>query len=131
LSTAIQMQGQVAGWCREQGIDPPLALKVGVHHGPAIAMTANGRLDYFGRTVNLAARVADQSRGSDVVVLREVLDQADQSVLEVPWKITTDSFTARLRGLDQHRHLVRLTIADAGHASAGAAVPPAADAARA
>jgi class 3 adenylate cyclase len=47
-----------------EDIDRPLVLKVGVHHGPAIAMTANDNLDYFGRTVNLAARVADQPRGS-------------------------------------------------------------------
>ena len=76
LATALRLQDEVGAWCQDQGIDPPLALKVGVHHGPAIAMTANDRLDYFGRTVNLAARVADQSRGGDVVVLREVLDQA-------------------------------------------------------
>jgi class 3 adenylate cyclase len=41
-------------------------------------MTANDHPYYFGRTVNLAARVADQSRGGEVVALREVLDQADQ-----------------------------------------------------
>jgi class 3 adenylate cyclase len=114
LSTAIQLQGEVTAWCRNQGIEPPLVLKVGVHHGPAIAMTANGRLDYFGRTVNLAARVADQSRGGDVVILRQVLDQADQSVVEGRG-IAMESFTARLRGLDDERHLVRLTGADAGH----------------
>jgi class 3 adenylate cyclase len=64
VGTAIGLQGQVGAWCRELGIDPPLALKIGVHHGPAIAMTANDHLDYFGRTVNLAARLADQSRVS-------------------------------------------------------------------
>jgi class 3 adenylate cyclase len=108
LSTAIQLQGEVTAWCRKQGIEPPLVLKVGVHHGPAIAMTANGRLDYFGRTVNLAARVADQSRGGDVVILRQVLDQADQSVV-AGRGIAMESFTARLRGLDDEHQLVRLT----------------------
>jgi adenylate cyclase len=113
LSTAIGLQGQVATWCREQGIDPPLALKVGVHHGPAIAMTANDHLDYFGRTVNLAARVADQSRGGDVVVLRDVLDQADRSLFRGRDDITTQSFTARLRGLAHDQRLVRLVVAGA------------------
>jgi class 3 adenylate cyclase len=104
LGTAIRLQAEVTAWCREQGIEPPLVLKVGVHHGPAIAMTANGQLDFFGRTVNLAARVADQSRGGDVVVLRRVLDQA-----EPPEGVTAESFTATLRGLDTEQHLVRLT----------------------
>jgi adenylate cyclase len=107
LATAIRLQDEVGGWCQDQGIDPPLALKVGVHHGPAIAMTANGRLDYFGRTVNLAARVADQSRGGDVVVLREVLDQAGRPAPGGPG-LAAEPFTTRLRGLDSGQHLVRL-----------------------
>jgi class 3 adenylate cyclase len=108
LGTAIRLQGEVTAWCRDQGIEPPLVLKVGVHHGPAIAMTANDRLDYFGRTVNLAARVADQSRGGDVVVLRHVFDQADQSAVERRG-LMVESFTTRLRGLENEQHLVRLT----------------------
>jgi class 3 adenylate cyclase len=83
-------------------------LKVGVHHGLAIAMTANDNLDYFGRTVNLAARVADQSQGGDVVLLRHVLGQADPS-LTAGSGVTAEPFTARLRGLDDDQHLVRLT----------------------
>ena len=38
--------------------DRPVALKIGIHHGAAIAVTLNDELDYFGQTVNIAARVA-------------------------------------------------------------------------
>jgi adenylate cyclase len=110
LRTAVRLQSQVTAWCQEQSIDPPLSLKVGVHHGPAIAMTANDQLDYFGRTVNLAARVADQSRGGDVVVLRSVLDQADRAALTGHAGVAAESFTTRLRGLAQEQRLVRLTV---------------------
>jgi adenylate cyclase len=112
-------------WCREQGIDPPLTLKVGVHHGPAIAMTANGHLDYFGRTVNLAARLGDQSRGGDLVLLRSVLGQAAWPELGSRSGITAESFTTRLRGIDDEQHLVRLTVpaAAAGPAREQAAQP--------
>jgi adenylate cyclase len=94
----------------EQDIEPPLVLKIGVQHGPAIAMTANDNLDYFGRTVNLAARVADQSQGGDVVLLRDVLGQADPSITHASG-ITAEPFTTRLRGLDEDQYLVRLTTA--------------------
>ena len=50
----------------------PLVLKLGLHDGPCIAVTLNDRLDYFGRTVNLAARLQGQSRGGDVVVSAEL-----------------------------------------------------------
>jgi class 3 adenylate cyclase len=118
LRTALQLQAHVTAWCREQSIDPPLSLKVGVHHGPAIAMTANDQLDYFGRTVNLAARVADQSRGGDVVVLRDVLGPAGQSLLG-ECGAAAEPFTARLRGLAHDQRLLRLTVQPARVAHRG------------
>jgi adenylate cyclase len=111
LATAIGLQQEVTAWCLKQDIEPPLVLKVGVHRGPAIAMTANGRLDYFGRTVNLAARIADSSRGGDVVMLRQVLDEADRSLID-RHGLTTESFTTRLRGIDDDQYLTRLTVTD-------------------
>jgi adenylate cyclase len=109
LQAALRMQERVASWCREEGIEPPLILKLGVHAGPVIAMTANDRLDYFGRTVNVAARLGEQSRGQDVVLLREVFDRAEptRDALSAP---AVESFTAPLRGLESESELVRLTI---------------------
>jgi adenylate cyclase len=115
LRAALRLQGEVGAWCREQGIDPPLVLKIGVHHGPAIAMTANDHLDYFGRTVNVAARLADQGRGGDVVVLSSVLDEASGSV----YSGRRESFTARLRGVASEQRLVRLLVSS-GSSSSGA-----------
>ena len=37
--------------------DKALILKIGIHTGASIAVTLNDRLDYFGQTVNIAARV--------------------------------------------------------------------------
>ncbi len=49
-----------------------LVLKAGLHAGPCIAVTQNERLDYFGSTVNIAARLVGLSRGGDIVVSDEV-----------------------------------------------------------
>jgi class 3 adenylate cyclase len=59
----------------------PLLLKGGIHTGPCIAITQNGRLDYFGSTVNLAARLVGLSSGRDVVVSSAVT--ADPEVAEL------------------------------------------------
>jgi class 3 adenylate cyclase len=48
----------------------PLTLKAGIHTGPCIAVTLNDRLDYFGTTVNLAARLEGLSTGEDVIISR-------------------------------------------------------------
>lgn len=62
----------------------PLALKVGVHAGPCIAVEQNGLLDYFGSTVNLAARLVELSSGEELVVSDAVLMDAEVKALGLP-----------------------------------------------
>jgi class 3 adenylate cyclase len=50
------------------GSAPGLKLRVGLHAGPCLAVDANGHVDYFGRTVNVAARV-ESLGGADELVL--------------------------------------------------------------
>jgi len=47
---------------------------VGIHAGPVVFQDG----DYFGRTVNLAARIAEYARPGEVVVSQEVVDAADR-----------------------------------------------------
>jgi adenylate cyclase len=46
---------------------------VGIHAGPVIFQEG----DYFGRTVNVAARIAEYARPGEVVVSQEVVDAAE------------------------------------------------------
>jgi adenylate cyclase len=55
-----------------QGLPPA---HVGIHVGPVVFQDG----DYFGRTVNTAARIADYARPGEVLVSQEVLDAADQA----------------------------------------------------
>lgn len=47
---------------------PPLALKAGLHSGPCLAINQNDRLDYFGSTVNFAARLCGLASGADLIL---------------------------------------------------------------
>jgi adenylate cyclase len=62
---ALDMVEGVAG----HGFPPA---RVGLHAGPVIFQEG----DYFGRTVNIAARIADYARPGEVVVSQEVVDVA-------------------------------------------------------
>ena len=46
----------------------PLALKVGLHCGPCLVINQNERLDYFGSTVNISARLCGLCNGSDLLL---------------------------------------------------------------
>jgi len=81
----------------------PLMLKVGIHTGPCIAVTLNDRLDYFGGTVNLAARLEGLSTGGDVVVSPSVY--ADPEVLELleqsAGSLAAEPFEMMIKGFDE------------------------------
>jgi adenylate cyclase len=51
-----------------------LPAHVGVHAGPVVFQEG----DYFGRTVNLAARIAEYARPGEVLVSQEVVDAAEE-----------------------------------------------------
>jgi len=53
-----------------------IGVKLGVHEGPCLAVRANERLDFFGTTVNIAARLQAQARSGELVVLRELANDA-------------------------------------------------------
>jgi class 3 adenylate cyclase len=83
----------------------PLMLKVGIHSGPCIAVTLNDRLDYFGCTVNMAARLEGLSTGGDVVIsdavhtdpeIAEMLDSTSSDLTAQPFEVT-------LKGFDEER----------------------------
>jgi adenylate cyclase len=63
---ALEMVERVAG------ADLPPA-HVGLHAGPVVVQDG----DYFGRTVNTAARIAEYARPGEVVVSQEVVDTAE------------------------------------------------------
>jgi class 3 adenylate cyclase len=53
-----------------------LLLKIGIHEGPCLAVTLNDRLDYFGQTVNMAARVQALATGDAVFATEPVIRHA-------------------------------------------------------
>lgn len=71
LRAALNVQEQITGFNHAHG-DMALSIKMGLHCGRCIVVNLNDRLDYFGSTVNLAARLQGQSRGGDIVLSEEV-----------------------------------------------------------
>jgi class 3 adenylate cyclase len=76
-----------------------LVLKIGIHEGPCLAVMLNERQDYFGRTVNIAARVQSLSLAQEIHITGPVLDApAVVDILE-RWSIKPIQKHAALRGI--------------------------------
>ncbi len=84
------------------GIEP-LTLKAGLHAGPCIAVTLNDRLDYFGSTVNMAARLESLSTGNDVIISRVLYDDPEVRDLISDELLQATPFEMSLKGFQEER----------------------------
>jgi class 3 adenylate cyclase len=95
----------VARWGAFAASKPAVAdvdIKVGVAAGPCTIVTANGVLDYFGQTVNTAARVQHLAGAREIVVAAELCAG------ELEGLAVRERFEARVKGIDAPLSLVRL-----------------------
>ena len=96
LRAAVDMHARVADFNADAG-EQLITLKVGVHTGTCLAVTLNGRLDYFGQAVNLAARVQALSEGNDIVLTDEMLRVAGVRELLAGYAVQAEA--AELKGI--------------------------------
>jgi class 3 adenylate cyclase len=108
LRAALAIQEGFAAWCRAEGIVPPMVLRIGLHSGPAVAINANQRLDYFGRTVNLAARIQRQAHGGEIALVAALWDEPAIRALAHEKGALAERFDAQLPGIEGAVELVRL-----------------------
>ncbi|MBL8120561.1 MAG: adenylate/guanylate cyclase domain-containing protein, partial [Anaerolineae bacterium] len=79
-------------------VQQPIQLKVGLHYGACIAVTLNERLDYFGSTVNRAARLEGFSSGMDVIVSQAVFDDPEVRAMLEQGELQAEAFETQLKG---------------------------------
>jgi adenylate cyclase len=90
-----------------EGVRPP-NLKAGIHFGPCIAVTLNDRLDYFGSTVNIAARLGGLSAGGEIIISDAVANDPEVRALLNEPRVKPEAFEANVKGYDETLRLVRI-----------------------
>ena len=106
LAAALHIRQEIGRFNREHG-EPALVLKMGAHCGPSIAVTLNENLDYFGQTVNIAARVQSFADAGEIC-LTEALYTAS-GVRQLLAGHDVEEFDAPLRGVEGNARVYRVT----------------------
>ncbi len=107
VRAAIAVQERVAAFnAAQEAAGEAVVIKLGLHRGPCIAVTLNDRLDYFGSTVNLAARLQGQSRGGDIVLSHDML--GDPEAARLLGRHVLEEDAADLRGFNRRIGFLRL-----------------------
>jgi len=76
-----------------------LLLKIGIHEGPCLAVVLNDRQDYFGTTVNIAARVQSLADSRAILATRSVVTDPQASALLETSGLKLVSQDRALRGI--------------------------------
>jgi class 3 adenylate cyclase len=105
VRAALSIQDDVENFNHGRA-DAGIVLKLGLHGGSCIAVTAGGVLDYFGSVVNTASRLEHQCRGGEVIVSEAV--SADSEAREALTGRALVEDSATLRGLSEPVRFVRV-----------------------
>jgi class 3 adenylate cyclase len=76
-----------------------LLLKIGIHEGPCLAVVLNDRQDYFGQTVNIAARVQALADSRTILATSAVVSHPQASTLLKKSGLEPQPQSRALRGI--------------------------------
>ncbi|HKU08176.1 MAG TPA: DUF5939 domain-containing protein [Bradyrhizobium sp.] len=105
VSAALHILGEIERYNAEHGA-PGFILKIGAHCGPSIAVTLNENLDYFGQTVNVAARVQSLADAGEICISEALYSAPGVSALLAGHNLT--AFDAPLRGVEGNACVYRV-----------------------
>lgn len=106
VRAATLVLSRVGAFCEAREHGALLAIKLGINAGPCYIVTANGTLDYFGQTVNVASRIQHLAEAGDLVMPAHLLDELSPDVRRgVEEK---ERFVAQVKGVAAPLELLRL-----------------------
>ncbi|HEY4002273.1 MAG TPA: DUF5939 domain-containing protein, partial [Candidatus Xenobia bacterium] len=84
-----------------------LGLKIGLHEGPAVAINADQRVDYFGQTVNIAARVQALADAGEIVMTDTLYRSVGVANILGRLDAVRSEMEAELKGVSQKTLVIR------------------------
>jgi adenylate cyclase len=104
FTAGIAMIQAFNAWMTEQALEHPPGLRAGIHVGPALCVhTEASGLDYFGRTVNIAARTEGQAGPGQIAWTQDVHDRIQHLIADVE----VERLDAELKGIAQSQAVFR------------------------
>jgi class 3 adenylate cyclase len=98
LMAGLKMRAAMSELNKQRG-SKDLVVKIGIHEGPCLAVMLNERQDYFGQTVNIAARVQSLSTSQEIHITAPVIESPGVVTILEKEEIRPIQKHAALRGI--------------------------------
>ena len=104
IEAAAEGLKSVQARCTNPVTGTPLHIRIGIHRGATLAVPVNGINDYFGQTVNIAARIENEAEASQCLISNAVLERthaqdAFRAVVNQPTFSETEARNIALKGI--------------------------------
>ena len=106
LQASIVMQQSMHEFNRQMD-SGDIAIRIGINVGSSISVTLNGRLDYYGATVNLAARLQAEGLAGDISMTQSV--GKDHAVNKILRSYNPRLVEKRLKGIEGTVPILQIT----------------------
>ena len=100
----------------DKKLDATVHIRVGIHAGTAAVVPLNGINDYFGQTVNTAARIEGKCQKDELLVTEAIFDDADaaETIAELKREgvidVVEEPLVLELKGVEHPVKAYRLQI---------------------
>jgi class 3 adenylate cyclase len=106
VKAAIEMLQGIEEFNR--GISNKLSLKIGIHRGHSIVVTLNDRLDYFGQTVNIAARVQGLADADEIYISQDAYSYPSVDDALAGCNVSPEQVV--VKGVSETLHVHKITV---------------------
>ena len=100
LRAAMRMREAMRKINKDRGAED-LALNIGLHEGPCLAVMLDERQDYFGLSVNIASRVQELADPTAILATTPIIEGAEAAGLVGESGYRTSSRQLSLRGISE------------------------------
>lgn len=108
LVAAVEILGAFETFRKNGELYGRTHIKLGVFGGPCYVITANGVLDYFGQTANIAARLQSEARSGEIVVEASLANHAIECGRLDP-ALVKERYAATLKGVSHPVEVARIS----------------------
>lgn len=109
FTAAVEVLQRFDALARQDPRFAEVTVKLGYYAGSCYAVTANGQLDYFGQSVNIAARLQGQAEGGELIAPVTLAERAVAEGL-MPAAAIRSRYDAELKGVAERIHAGRIRV---------------------
>ncbi len=110
LKASLEAQKILKDYYNQKQSNEKIEVKIGMHTGTTIIVTLNGRLDYFGTTVNKAARIQSHAKPNDILISEDIFNKKENQKIIAKYTKKVSKIKTNFKGLNEEHILYNISI---------------------